>query len=111
MSDNIIKKKKETNKKTIDLPAPLHVHTRTLVTDSGSGKHGNNNHGGNSNPIHPVTPSGKGSHHHSLMSTTMICIAGNDPASPKLFLRGTSEHVSRDFLPFLNDFFFKSVLL
>ncbi|GJJ67704.1 hypothetical protein EMPS_00050 [Entomortierella parvispora] len=86
----IYHKRKDSNKKTIDLPTPLNVHSRMLVVDSATGKHGNGYHSNAGFAVQQAPVSGRGSH--SFMSNTMIALTGDDPSSPRIFLRGTSEH-------------------
>ncbi|KAG0079063.1 hypothetical protein BGZ90_003601 [Linnemannia elongata] len=69
----IYHKRKDVNKKTIDLPTPLHLVTRTLPHSS--------------RQMFKFTPSA------SAMSTTMISLdISPDPMVPKLCFRGSSEH-------------------
>ncbi|KAF8947235.1 hypothetical protein BGZ47_009864 [Haplosporangium gracile] len=69
----IYHKRKDVNKKTIDLPAPLNLVTRTLPQSS--------------RQTFKFTPSA------TAMSTTMISLdISPDPMVPKLCFRGASEH-------------------
>ncbi|KAK3837767.1 MAG: hypothetical protein JOS17DRAFT_731788 [Linnemannia elongata] len=69
----IYHKRRDVNKKTVDLPAPLNLVTRTLPQSS--------------RQMFKFTPSA------TAMSTTMISLdISPDPMVPKLCFRGASEH-------------------